>query len=110
MVSYLGLKRAKKTVEGEDASKDKDAKKKPKGAKKESDEPSPLWLFLTKKHRGRIRSSCMLFVSRFLQHVPKEVGASHIEQLAPLMLEMVAEDNSIVQGTLWKDAYPTLGK
>lgn len=43
LVSYLGLKRAKKDQESEELPKDKDAKKKSKGAKKESDQPTPLW-------------------------------------------------------------------
>lgn len=52
----------------------------------------------------------MMFVSKFLKNVPHEVAESHIEQLGPLIFEMVAEDNSIVQSTLWKEAYPTIGK
>ena len=52
----------------------------------------------------------MLFVSKFLQNVPREVSEQHIEKLAPLVLDMVAEDNSIIQSTLWKEAYPNLGK
>ena len=100
MVSYLDLKR-KKEENSDDA---------PKKAKSKAVDVSPLWLFMTQKYRGKIRSSCMMFVSKFLKNVPHEVASGHIEQLGPLIFEMVAEDNSIVQSTLWKEAYPTIGK
>ena len=69
MVSYLDLKK-KKEEKSDDASK--------KGKKKEAD-VSALWLFMTQKYRGRIRSSCMTFVSKFLKNVPHEVASGHIE-------------------------------
>jgi acyl-CoA hydrolase len=74
MVSYLGLKK-----------KDEDKK-----------ESAKIWQLLTKKYRGRVRSACLMFVAKFLQHVPKEVGEQHVQDVAPLVFEMVAEDNSIV--------------
>mmetsp|Transcript_1951 Transcript_1951/g.2844 ORF Transcript_1951/g.2844 Transcript_1951/m.2844 type:complete len:255 (-) Transcript_1951:3775-4539(-) len=43
-------------------------------------------------------------------NLPAEQTESHVVQLAPLIFEMVQEDNSIVQSTLWKEAYFTLGK
>jgi hypothetical protein len=83
LVSYLDLKK-KEEVEA------------PTKKGKKKDDVSALWLFLTQKYRGRIRSSCMMFVSKFLKNVSHDVAESHIQQLAPLILEMVAEDNSIV--------------
>ena len=52
----------------------------------------------------------MLFVSKFLQNLPKDVTEAHVAQLAPLIFDMVQEDNPIIQNILWKEAYFTLGK
>ena len=69
MVSYLDLKKKKKES-SDDA---------PKKGKKKDDDVSSLWLFMTQKYRGKIRSSCMTFVSKFLKNVPHEVASAHIE-------------------------------
>ena len=52
----------------------------------------------------------MMFVSKFLQNLPRDVTEAHIGQLAPLVFDMVQEDDSIIQHTLWKETYFTLGK
>jgi hypothetical protein len=83
LVSYLDLKKKKEDNE-------------PNAKKGKKADVSTLWLFMTQKYRGKIRSSCMMFVSKFLKNVSHEVAGSHIEELGPLIFEMVAEDNAIV--------------
>ena len=52
----------------------------------------------------------MTFVAKFIQNVPRETSEAHLGQIAPLIFEMVSEDNQIVQNTLWKEVFFALGK
>jgi hypothetical protein len=45
-----------------------------------------------------------------MSHVPKDISEAHVAQIAPAILEMVSEDNQIIQNTLWKEVFFTLGK
>lgn len=81
MISYLDLK---KKIE---PSTDK---------KKEKFNDTKLWLFLGKKYRGRVRSSCLMFICKFLQNVAKDIAEKHIAEITPLIFDMISEDNSIV--------------
>ena len=94
MLSYLGVSSPK----GEEAEPAKGKK------------GCSFWQFLTKKYRGRVRSACLIFATQLLNVAPAEVAAEHIEELAPLVFDMVAEDNSLIQATLWRDALFTIGK
>ncbi len=57
MLSYLGLKKAKQ----ENADEKPQAASKKKKENKEGE--AKLWLFLTKKYRGKVRSSCLVFLA-----------------------------------------------
>jgi hypothetical protein len=57
MLSYLGLKKAKQ----ENADEKPEAASKKKKENKEVE--AKLWLFLTKKYRGKVRSSCLVFLA-----------------------------------------------
>ena len=65
---------------------------------------------LTKKARGRVRSACLIFTSRFLTAVSEELAQSFLPELIPLIFDMAQEDNSVVQNCLWKEAYFELAK
>ncbi|CDW71489.1 ring zn-finger-domain-containing protein [Stylonychia lemnae] len=71
---------------------------------------SYLWNFLQGAYRGRVRSSCLQFISNLLLNLPNDVVQHHINQLSPLVYKLVGEDNSSLQTTLWRDALFTLGK
>jgi len=96
MISYLDLKKV--------------AMPKKEGQKSEKYNETKMWLFLGKKNRSRVRSACLMFISKFLLNVPKDVAEKHVSEVAPMIFDMIAEDNAIVQGTLWSEALFTLGK
>jgi len=45
-----------------------------------------------------------------MSNVPRDISEAHVAQIAPEILEMVSEDNQIIQNTLWKAVFFTLGK
>ena len=77
---------------------------------KKQQHQSYLWGFLQPKYRGRVRASCLQFISSLLLNLPKEVIDTQISQLAPLVHNLVGEDNSQLQAILWRDALFNIGK
>lgn len=71
---------------------------------------SYLWQFLSSKYRGRVRSSCLLFISHLLLNLPSETLKPHLTTLSPLVFNLLSEDNTALQSTLWREALFTLGK
>eukprot|EP00347_Sterkiella_histriomuscorum_P012612 403367900 len=79
-----------------------------KGKQKQSQ--SYLWGFLQSNYRGRVRSSCLQFISNLLLNLPQDIVKQHINQLSPQIYKLVGEDNSSLQTTLWREALFNLGK
>ena len=96
MISYLDLKKEPLPLKD--------------GQKTVKYNETKLWLFLGKKNRSRVRAACLTFISKFLLNVPREIGELHASEVAPAIFDMISEDNSVVQGTLWKEALFTLGR
>lgn len=46
------------------------------------------------KYRGRVRASCLVFISSLLTSLPHDLLETHMQQLAPLVYGLVGEDNS----------------
>ena len=69
-----------------------------------------MWAFLKQNYRGPVRAAALSFVSMFIVKMPADVVQQHIVQISPLVFSLVAEENSHLQTTLWKDAIFTLGK
>jgi hypothetical protein len=63
-----------------------------------------LWSYMTNKYRGKVRSSCLAFVSQFIKNVPKEITQNHYKQIAPLIFDMISEDHVTIQTILWKES------
>ena len=57
-----------------------------------------------KKYRGRVRQSCLRFASKFVEDAPRAVTELHIKTIAPMIFDMVLEDNPLIQATFWKEA------
>jgi hypothetical protein len=69
-----------------------------------------MWAFLKQNYRGPVRAAALSFVSMFIVKMPADIVQQHIAQISPLVFSLVAEENSHLQTTLWKDAIFTLGK
>lgn len=68
-----------------------------------------MWQLLSKTQRGIVRSSCLVFASKFIKNLPVEYTEQHLPTLAPMIFEMVQDDSTVVQSCLWRDGYYTLG-
>jgi len=69
-----------------------------------------MWAFLSNNYRGRVRAACLQLVSVFINKMPEDVIRSQLSQFAPLVLNLVGEQNSLLQTSLWRDAIFNLGK
>ena len=83
-----------------------------KGAKRDKVEVKQnyMWAFLSDRYRGRVRAACLQFVSVFMQKMPHDVVKTQLSQFAPLVFNLVAEQNSMLQTSLWRDAISNIGK
>ena len=69
-----------------------------KGAKRDKVEVKQnyMWAFLSDRYRGRVRAACLQFVSVFMQKMPHDVVKTQLSQFAPLVFNLVAEQNSML--------------
>ena len=69
-----------------------------------------MWAFLSDKYRGRVRAACLQFVAVFIRKMPEEIIQRQLSQFAPLVFNLIGDENSLLQTSLWRDAIFEIGQ